>query len=155
MGILDTGYFINPNGSVPFQQSFAGMGDFSGIANKDALDFVNANPNAGTAVGLPATGPSWWDSFGGYTTTDGTKVNGWGGAALGLAQGLSGAYMGMKQYGLAKSQLAFSKDAFNKNYAANKATVNASMEDRQRARVASNAGAYQSVGDYMAKNGIQ
>jgi len=95
-----------------------------------------------------------WDGFMGGTNADGTKSNGWGGAALGLLQGLGNAYMGMKQYGLMKDQLQFSKDAFNKNYAAQAKMTNASLMDRQRARVASNPGAYQSVGDYMAQNGI-
>ena len=34
-------------------------------------------------------------------------------------------------------------------------TLNTQMEDRQRARVASNPTAYQSVGDYMNKNGLK
>ena len=96
-----------------------------------------------------------WDGMLGTTNANGTKSNGWGGAALGLIQGLGSAYMGMKQYGLAKEQLQFSKDAFNKNYAAQRQTMNTQLEDRQRARVAANPGAYQSVGDYMTKNGIQ
>ena len=76
------------------------------------------------------------------------------GTGIGILQGLGSAYMGMKQYGLAKEQLQFSKDAFNKNYAAQAKMTNTSLMDRQRARVASNPGAYQSVGDYMAQNGI-
>lgn len=95
------------------------------------------------------------DGFLGGTNANGTKLNGWGGAALGLLQGLGSAYMGMKQYGLAKEQLQFSKDSFNKNYESQKSMTNASMEDRQRARIAANPGAYQSVGVYMAKNGIK
>lgn len=95
-----------------------------------------------------------WDGFLGGKNADGTSSNGWGGAALGLLQGLGSAYMGMKQYGLMKDQLQFSKDVFNKNYAAQAKMTNASLMDRQRARVASNSGAYQSVGDYMAQNGI-
>ena len=61
----------------------------------------------------------------------------------------------MKNYGLMKDQLAFSKDSFAKNYEAQRTTTNASLQDRQAARVASNPGAYQSVSDYMAKNGIK
>ncbi len=100
--------------------------------------------------------PTFMQGLTGYTDlASGTKVNGWGGAALGLIQGLGSAYMGMKQYGLAKDQLQFSKDSFNKNYAAQAKMTNSMLEDRQRARMASNPGAYQSVGDYMAKNGIQ
>ena len=98
---------------------------------------------------------NWTDFlFGSMNNQTGIKTNGALGTGLGILQGLGSAYMGMKQYGLAKDQLQFSKDAFNKNYAAQAKMTNASLEDRQRARVASNPGAYQSVGDYMTQNRI-
>ena len=81
--------------------------------------------------------------------------NGWGNLALGAASGLASTFLGMKQYGLAKQTLAENKRQFQLNYDAQKQTTNTRLEDRQRARVASNAGAYQSVGDYMAVNGIK
>ena len=85
----------------------------------------------------------------------GVEKPGWGGLALDTAQALGGAWMGMKQYGMAKDQLKFQKQAFNKNYAAQKQTMNTQLEDRQRARIASNAGAYESLDPYMQKNGIR
>ena len=155
MGIFDTGFNLNPGGSsVPLQSSFAGMGDFSNIASSGALDFLKNNPTAGLGGGITSGGPSFMESMIGYTNADGTKVNGWGGASLGLLQGLGSAYTGFELNSRAKDQLAFNKNAFEKNYAANRQSMNTRLEDRQRARVASNAGAYQSVGDYMAKNGI-
>lgn len=129
----------------------------NGITSNPVMEFGYgvSNPVAMPGSGMVgATSPSWFENMVGYKKTDGTAVNGWGGAALGLMQGLGSAYMGMKQYGLMKDQLQFSKDAFNKNYAAQAKMTNASLLDRQRARVASNPGAYQSVGDYMAQNGI-
>ena len=147
--------------------NFPGMDTgYSSLLDYGALNYSPANFNIGggklpTQTGNVASSsiarPDFWswDGFTGGTNTDGTKSNGWGGAALGLLQGLGSAYMGMQQYGLAKDQLQFSKDSFNKNYAAQKSMTNATMEDRQRARVASNPGAYQSVGDYMAQNGIK
>lgn len=95
-----------------------------------------------------------WNGFAGGKNADGTSTNGWGGAALGLIQGLASFGQARNQLNLVKDQLQFSKDAFNKNYAAQAKMTNASLMDRQRARVASNPGAYQSVGDYMAQNGI-
>lgn len=68
---------------------------------------------------------------------------------------LGNSYMGMKQYGLAKQQFAESKRQYNQNYAAQRTLTNSQLEDRQRARVASNAGAYESVGSYMNRNGIK
>ena len=81
--------------------------------------------------------------------------NGWGNLALNAAGGLASTFLGMKQYGLAKQSLAENKRQFQLNYDAQKQTTNTRLEDRQRARVASNAGAYQSVGDYMTVNGIK
>lgn len=80
---------------------------------------------------------------------------GWGGMALGGASTLASAFMGMQQYGLAKQQLAENKRQFDTNFGAQKTLTNSNLEDRQRARVASNPGAYQSVGDYMNQNGVK
>ena len=91
----------------------------------------------------------------GSTDANGVKTQGWGGLALGGAQALGSLYMGMKQYGLAKETLANNKAQFERNFAAQRQTTNAALEDRQRARVASNSGAYQSVGDYMNQNEVR
>lgn len=105
------------------------------------------------SLGSVAKTPSFLDGMLG-STVNGVTTQGWGGLALGAAQGIGNAWMGMKQYGLAKDQLAQSKKQFDLNFGAQQKTTNAALEDRQRARVASNPGAYQSVGDYMKKNGI-
>lgn len=106
-----------------------------------------------------------WNGAGGVTApqTDwlsresifgGNGQAGWGGAALGAASGLMNGFMGMQNYGLAKQQLAFQKQAYEKNMANQTKITNTALEDRQRARVASNPGGYQSVNDYMRLNGI-
>lgn len=111
----------------------------------------------------PTGGGGWFSGFGktledsgflGRTDVNGNKFQGWGGAALGVAQGLGDAFMGMKKYGLAKDTFNENKRQFALNYGAQQKMTNARLEDQQRARVASNAGAYQSVGDYMKKNGV-
>ena len=102
-----------------------------------------ANPGGG--------GWNWWTS----TDKNGVGTKGIVDTGLGALQGITNAWLGMQQYGLAKKTLQENTRQFNLNYDAQKRTTNASLEDRQRARVASNSGAYQSVGDYMSKNGIQ
>lgn len=99
----------------------------------------------------------WFKSSGilGSKNADGTMTQGWGGLALGAAQGIGNLYLGMQQYNLAKDTLANNKAQFERNYEAQKTTTNSALEDRQRARVASNPGAYQSVGDYMNQNGVR
>lgn len=107
-------------------------------------------------TGSPALQPTFLDQLGGFFKgAIGTKdAPGWGGMALGAAGGLASAFMGMQQYGLQKDILAASKEQFAKNYAAQQKMTNSRLEDRQRARLASNPGAYQSVGDYMKQYGV-
>lgn len=118
----------------------------------------------GSSIPVATGGGGWWENFnktlkdsGFLTSTDknGLTTQGWGGMAFAAGQGLLNAYTGMKQLDLFKDQLAFQKESFNKNYEAQRSTINTQLEDRQRARVASNSGAYQSVGEYMDKNRIK
>ena len=74
--------------------------------------------------------------------------------ALQGASSLANLYMGMKQYGLAKDQLNFQKDSFNKQYAANQQLTNSRLEDRQARRVLENPNATP-VADYMSKWGVK
>lgn len=127
-----------------------------------------SSPEIGEALNTvgaaaPAAGSSLWGGIGdwmdnsgilGKKLADGTTVQGWGSLGLGAATGLMGAYTSMQQLGLAKDTLAFNKQQYAQNFAAQQKTTNAQLEDRQRARVASNPTAFQSVGDYMKKNGI-
>lgn len=112
----------------------------------------NLGANSFGNVGAPATagGGSMWDNF---LTKDGNQ--GWGGMALGAIGGMANLYLGLKQYGLAKQQLAEGKRQFELNYDAQRKLTNSQLEDRQRARVASNPGGYESVGSYMDRNGIK
>ena len=123
----------------------------------DLLAQQGVNSAVGNGVGGASFGgwSDWSKLLLGGKDPSGMQTNSLLGAGMGILQGLGSAYMGMQQYGLAKEQLQFSKDSFNKNYAAQAKMTNAMLEDRQRARVAANPGAYQSVGDYMAKSGIQ
>ena len=137
--------------------------DFSTLApvewQQQVANSAGFNPLASGGGGVPSTmttDPSFMQSMLGYTNKDtGVHQQGWGGMAIGGLSALSNAYMGMKQYGLAKEQFAESKRQYNQNYAAQRTLTNSQLEDRQRARVASNAGAYESVGSYMNRNGIK
>lgn len=73
---------------------------------------------------------------------------------LGGLTSLVNGYLGFQNLGLAKKQYQSQLDQFNKQWDANKKLTNASLADRQAARVASNPNAYQSVDDYMKKYGI-
>lgn len=141
---------------------------FSNLTNSPMLSLqgnvANANslytPNLGGNNNTPASGGmlDWLRTNGVIGQRDqktGQMSDSWGGLALGAAQGIGSLYLGMQQYNLAKDALANSKFNAERNFQAQKSTTNAQLEDRQRARVASNSGAYQSVGDYMNQNGVR
>jgi hypothetical protein len=105
-------------------------------------------------VGMPSvTGGGFLDRFKGWMGDSNNP--GPLGVGLKTAGGLASLFMGMKQYGLAKKQIGENTRQFDLNYDAQRRTTNARLEDRQRARVASNPNEYVSVGDYMQKNGIR
>ena len=115
-------------------------------------------PNAGGGGILGnLTGGNWLKDSGilGSTDANGIRTDGWGNLALGATSSLLNGWMGMQQYGLAKNQLKEGQRQFDLNYDAQRRTINSELEDRQRSRVASNAGAYESVGSYMDRNGIR
>lgn len=114
------------------------------------------------SLGVPKLGGGADMPGGGNTTGNG----GWGWLSnkdqqgllspmLSAAQTGLGAYFGMKNYGLAKKQFAAAQDQFAKEYEAQRSLTNSQLADRQAARVASNPGAYQSVGDYMGQYAIK
>lgn len=106
-----------------------------------------------TTLSSPSpAGWSWFDTFNenGQRTGQGMAT-----PTLNAASSIFNAYMGLKQYGLAKNQFAESKRQFGLNFDAQKRTTNAALADRQSARLASNPTAYASLADYMSQYGIQ
>lgn len=142
-----------PAPAAPVQRTFPmasamALPSYDGSGNGAWLGATEDLAPALTNVTTPGGGSGWnW-----LNTRDQQGVLG---PALAGAQSLASLFMGMKQYGLAKDQLAFQKDSFNKQYDTNRTLTNSRLEDRQKARVASNASAYQSVGDYMNQNGVK
>jgi hypothetical protein len=155
--------FSQSKGQIPFDPVL----DTSLIPSTSSIGdwAASAAPKYGTpsfmqdgfVPGDPAESMSMWDTtMAGLKDAFGTtKEPGWATGLLGAGQGLLNGWLGMKQYGLAKDKLAESKRQFELNYNAQQAMTNADLEDRQRARVASNANAYESVGSYMDKHGVK
>lgn len=100
-------------------------------------------------------GSDWMTTwFGGKDAQTGNLSTGILPVGIGALTGLVGAYTGLEQLQVAKDNLAFQKDAFNKNFANQAKLTNSQLADRQRARVMDSPGAYESVGDYMNKYGV-
>lgn len=113
------------------------------------------------APGILESMGNWFKDSGfvGSKNKDGTSFDGWGGTAVGLANGLMNGYMGMKQFGLSNDILNNNKAQFAQNFAAQRGTTNAALADRQARRVREanangNPSSATSVADYMAKYGV-
>lgn len=147
------------NGGAP-AQSALGSGMYAMPTNPayagDNIDAGGGFNPAGPGGSAPGGWLQQMRDWGvlGQTDKNGIYQQGWGGMALGAAQGLGSLYMGMQQYNLAKDSLAASKAQFERNFANQVKMTNTNLEDRQRARVASNPGAYESVDSYMNKNRV-
>ena len=126
--------------NLGFGDSSSLLGDNPlGLLPTPTLDFSQVNP-AAKSGGLM-----------GFLNNNAQGIS----AGTGLLTGLLGGYLGMKQLGLAKQQFAFEKDAFNRQYAAQRTTLNAEMRDRQQARVTARPWAAQAVEDYMKQNEVK
>lgn len=107
-------------------------------------------PNVGSFSGAGAA-PGWLDSFsnwgagvndalrksgvlGSIDAKSGMRTEGWGGLALGTASALGNAYMGMKQYQMAKDQFNFKKGAWQQEFDMQKRTLNEAKFDRDQRR---------------------
>lgn len=117
-------------------------------------DSVPAYPTSTSQIQVGAS-PNQYNT---PTITDslGTGMSGLqlGQLGLGAANGLLNGYLGFQNLSLAKNQAKQAQSNWNKQWDANVKNTNAALSDRQRARVASNPGAYESVDSYMKKYGI-
>ncbi len=144
--------------------SYMGGGSGKSVlaANPELMQMNNYGANVTGAAPITTLpnqdGGSWFgglfDGFLDKTDANGIKTQGWGGLALTGLQGLGNSYMGMKQFGLAEDALKEQKRQFNVNFEAQRKMTNSQLADRQRARVVSNTGAYQSEAEYMKQWGI-
>ena len=73
----------------------------------------------------------------------------------GLITGGFGAWNGMKQNNLLERSMKQQSNQFREQMDISKQNMNRNLVDRQRARVASNPNAYESVDSYMKKYGVK
>lgn len=103
------------------------------------------------------------DSYNKPLSVSGQLKNGWQG--MGLDQKLNtigntvgnlmGAYNAYQANKLAKNQFAFQKDAWNRQWEAQKGLTNSQLADRQRKRFNNSGGNAMSVSEYMGKYGVR
>ncbi len=105
-----------------------------------------------------------WVTTGNYGTNQGwlSSTNNWVSnnadllkSGIGLLTGGLGAWNGMQQNKLMRQNMNQQAGQFREQIDLSKQNLNRNIEDRQRARVASNAQAYESVDSYMKKYGVK
>ncbi|CAZ66216.1 N4 gp52-like protein [Pseudomonas phage LUZ7] len=152
-------YSNNPFG-VELDLSTLGSFGLGGPQTNIQMPSINVGAEAAPAQGLA----NLMSGFGGFfnqesmfggVSESGARTGGWVMPALGIGQALMGMQAGKRQEKFARDQLAESRRQFDLNFGAQRQSINTQMEDRQRARVASNAGAYESVDKYMERNRIR
>lgn len=111
-----------------------------------------ANKANDLTKGYTPTTMEWLTGF--YNPKTGMTTQGVGQLGLGAVDALLGGYMGMKQYGMAKKQLAFQQDAFNKNYEAQRSSYNRDIESRARDIASRERLGDDYVNDYVKKHSI-
>ena len=92
-----------------------------------------------TAAAAPAA--SSWNWLGSMDAKTGIKTPGMLDYGIGALSGLGNLFMGMQNYGLAKDQLKFQKQAHADNFGIQRSLVNQQIGDRNTARAASREGA--------------
>ena len=96
----------------------------------------------------------WFTTLFGGRDANGFQTSGVVSPAVSAFSSGMQAYLGAQNLKLAKKSLAFQKDAFSKQFENQRRLINTQLEDRQRARVSANPGAYQSVDEYMKQHGV-
>lgn len=119
---------------------------------------LGANPtytSVGTALGMDmpsySQGSNWFSNAGNWASQNADLLK----AGIGLVTGGLGAWNGFQQNKLMKESMAQQAGQFREQMNLSKQNINRNLEDRQRARVASNPNAYESVDSYMKKYGVK
>jgi hypothetical protein len=147
------GINLNFPGAASDYSSLLGFGNSDYVPVSNYLPPSNLTPQVGG--GSTSFEPSLMQSMFGWTDpTTQVKTMGAAGPIMGGLSSLMNGWMGMQQLDFAKKSLAQQKKQFDLNYGAQRTLANTAMEDRQRARIASNSGAYESLDSYMAKNKV-
>lgn len=149
-----------------FSSNFPNLNFSFGLDNalaNGAPGFLAANIGAGAGGPTIANQPSAGmfgsifnrnSMFGGTDPTTGMVSGGWVSPLASLGSAIFSGIQGQKQLKMASDQFKENQRQFNANFEAQRKTTNTQLEDRQRARVASNAGAYESVDSYLKRNSV-
>lgn len=113
--------------------------------------FTSVGESMGFEMPTYAQGNSWAGNLGNWASQNSDLLK----AGAGLITGGLGAWNGMNQNKLMRQNMDQQAGQFREQMDLSKQNLNRNIEDRQRARVASNPQAYESVDSYMKKYGVK
>ena len=129
--------------------------------NPNGLDSLNRFDSMFRTNAAKGNTPKWQPQggmknwmFGEYNPETGTNTPAYGMQTLGAALGLGQSLLGFKQYKLGKKAFNRSVMESDRNYNAQRQTINTAMQDRARANYSANPDFYQSPEQYMNENRI-
>ena len=147
----------NTNGKAFQMPSFSELNlNPNGLEDLTRFDSMFKKNAASSAASTfqPQGGIKNW-MFGEYNPETGTTSPAYGMQTLGAALGLGQSFLGYKQYKLGKKAFKRSVMESDRNYNAQKQTINTAMQDRARANYSANPDFYQSPEQYMNENRIK
>lgn len=142
-------------GGMPMSTPYSGGGmGFSG--NMNAMGSNPTFQSLGSSLGMDipapyAQGAGMFGNLGNWTSQNTDLLK----AGAGLITGGLGAWNGMQQNKMMRQNMNQQAGQFQEQMNLSKQNINRNIEDRQRARVASNPTAYESVDSYMKKYGVK
>lgn len=132
-----TGADLNFNGNM---QGFGANPTYTSVATALGMDMPSYSQ-----------GSNWFSNAANWASQNADLVK----SGVGLVTGGLGAWNGFQQNKLMKENMAQQAGQFREQMDLSKQNINRNLEDRQRARVASNPNAYESVDSYMKKYGVK
>lgn len=135
------------NPSIPYD-----TGNLGFAGNYNALGSNPSYQSLGTSMGgISAQPNNWMSNTSNWMTNNADLLK----AGVGAITGGIGAWQGMQQNKLMRDNMNMQSNQFREQMDLSKQNINRNIEDRQRARVASNPQAYESVDSYMKKYGVK
>ena len=130
----------------------------SGLTFNGDMNAMGANPtyqSLGTSMGMDmpsyTQGGTTFGNLGNWAAQNADLLK----SGIGLVTGGIGAWQGYNQNKLMRQNMGQQASQFREQMDLSKQNINRNIEDRQRARVASNPTAYESVDSYMKKYGVK
>lgn len=140
---MSTPYAAPPEVNMNFTGDYAGFGGnptYTSVGQSMGFDMPYTQGN-----------PGMFSQMGSWASQNADLLK----SGIGLVTGGLGAWNGFNQNKLMERSMNQQANQFREQMDLSKQNINRNLEDRQRARVASNPTAYESVDSYMKKYGVK